>query len=76
MLQILYSVFLIFIGAFLIFGEALLPKGEGVEDKPMPSDDKRTDELKNLQAPSNFPKILRLFFGSQSGTAEKFCQIL
>ena len=64
MLQILYSVFLIFIGAFLIFGEAMLPKGEGVEEKPIPADDKRTEELKSLQVPANFPKVLKLFFGS------------
>lgn len=54
----------------------MLPKGEGIEEKPQPLMDQREKDLKNLKVPSNFPKILKLFFGSQSGTAEKLCQIL
>ena len=43
----------------------MLPKGEGVEEKQMlPADDKRTEELKSLQVPANFPKVLKMFFGS------------
>ena len=36
----------------------------------------RQHDLRQLTVPSNFPTKLHLYFGSQSGTAEKFCQIL
>jgi NADPH-ferrihemoprotein reductase len=32
--------------------------------------------MKSLSIPATFPKNLHLYFGSQSGTAEKFCQTL
>ena len=36
----------------------------------------RSAQLNALVIPSNLPKNLNLYFGSQSGTAEKFCQVL
>lgn len=36
----------------------------------------RSEKLKHLRLPSNFPSVANFYFGSQSGTAEKFCQQL
>jgi NADPH-ferrihemoprotein reductase len=36
----------------------------------------RTVKLEDLVLPSNFPNEVVFYFGSQTGTAEKFCSIL
>eukprot|EP00347_Sterkiella_histriomuscorum_P023964 403332775 len=89
MLDLLFALAFIAIGAFLLL-QKKQPKAElNQPNKAVsPKDDikevKITEKkiiptsvpLESLRAPSNFPKEVVFYFGSQSGTAEKFCQIL
>ena len=67
---------LIIIGAAIIFGDDPSKNELKKVNSEEPKVDERAETLKNLVVPSNFPKSAKFYFGSQSGTAEKLCQIL
>ena len=69
--MIIFSVLLIVIGIAMI----LMAQKKPIE-KPQKKVENRSERLKGLKVPGNFPRALNLYFGSQSGTAEKFCQQL
>lgn len=49
------------------------PATKGPVRKEAEKPEDRTQFLQKLSVPQNFPTKLHLYFGSQSGTAEKFC---
>ena len=51
-------------------------KVEKVDIKTKKDSGNRAVELYQLAVPANIPPVVNLYFGSQSGTAEKYCKIL
>jgi uncharacterized membrane protein len=83
MLALIIPVFLILIGIFLIVFKQKTTKSVTIsKDTPAQTsaDQSKKEELKptleELTIPGNFPSEIVFYFGSQTGTSEKFCGIL
>lgn len=88
MLAIIIAISFIVLGIiFIIIKKKGKPQLDAVtqaekkkSENPEESKEKKLFEaaykLEDLEAPSNFPSEIVFYFGSQTGTAEKFCQIL
>lgn len=79
MLQIAIPIILILIGLALILKFRPKPKPpapiQAKEESPK-KEIKRSVPLEDLVLPGNFPSEIFLYFGSQTGTAEKLCNTL
>ncbi|CDW71895.1 nadph--cytochrome p450 reductase [Stylonychia lemnae] len=90
MIAIIVGVFLVCLGlALILIKKKAKPQagisGGGLTAEAQAELDKKNQPVKpvegaipleSLQAPSNFPSEVVFYFGSQTGTAEKFCQTL
>ena len=86
MLHIVIPILLILVGLALVFlksGKKPTPStaSTATESPGKPEENTKTTKsrsvpLEDLVVPGNFPKELVFYFGSQTGTAEKFCGYL